>query len=88
MDKLANYANIDATAMEFCLFDGKQNGERNGVGFVEISKTCASQGDFVDETGLFDRIQTLSKHREKIYSPDSNAIFMQGSGFMAKYVVI
>ena len=42
--------------MEFGFFDGRDDGEHSGIGFVEISLIFASQDDCFYETISFDRV--------------------------------
>ena len=43
--------------MEFGSLDGGEDGEHNGVDFVEISKMSAMQDAFFIETEPFDRVR-------------------------------
>ena len=39
--------------IEFCMFGGREDGEHNSVGFVEIFKICATQDTFFQWSDTF-----------------------------------
>ena len=50
-------SNGDAREMDFCSLDGGENGEHNGVGFVEISQIFAMKDVFFFETDASNRFR-------------------------------
>ena len=60
MRKWANVGNNGARELAFVLFDGRDNAEHNGVGFVEISEIFTKQDAFFCGTGSFDGVYDKS----------------------------